>query len=73
MQAPLRSVADGDETDTARGGPTHPTLIRLPAMSALQIAAIIIGVGITIVGWGLLARAVNHFVTLFKLGQSTPR
>ena len=47
-------------------------LTRLPAMSALQIVAIIIGVGITIVGWGLLARAVNHFVTLFKLGQSTP-
>ncbi|NYF98658.1 heterodisulfide reductase-related iron-sulfur binding cluster [Janibacter cremeus] len=41
-------------------------------MSALQIAAIIIGVGITIIGWGLLARAVKHFVTLFKLGQSTP-
>ncbi|WP_338748726.1 heterodisulfide reductase-related iron-sulfur binding cluster [Janibacter alittae] len=41
-------------------------------MSALQIVAIILGVGITIVGWGLLARAVKHFVTLFKLGQSTP-
>ncbi|WP_434965790.1 (Fe-S)-binding protein [Janibacter indicus] len=41
-------------------------------MSALQIVAIILGVGITIVGWGLLARAVKHFVTVFKLGASTP-
>ncbi|WP_435200578.1 heterodisulfide reductase-related iron-sulfur binding cluster [Janibacter sp. GS2] len=41
-------------------------------MSALQIVAIVIGVGITIVGWGLLARVVKHFVTLFKLGKPTP-
>jgi Fe-S oxidoreductase len=40
-------------------------------MSALQIVAIVIGVGITIVGWGLLARAVKHFLTVFKLAQPT--
>ena len=42
-------------------------------MSALQIVAIVLGLGITIVGWGLLARAVKHFVTLFQLGKSTPK
>ena len=41
-------------------------------MSALQIVAIVLGLGITIVGWGLLARVVKHFVTLFKLGKPTP-
>ncbi len=40
-------------------------------MSALQIVAIILGVGITIVGWGLLARAVKHFFSVFTLGQPT--
>ncbi|MDN5717693.1 MAG: (Fe-S)-binding protein, partial [Janibacter sp.] len=40
-------------------------------MSALQIVAIVIGVGITIVGWGLLARAIKHFLTVFKLAQPT--
>ncbi|MBA4085059.1 MAG: iron-sulfur-binding reductase [Kytococcus sp.] len=41
-------------------------------MSALQIVAIILGVGVTIVGWGLLARAVKHFLSVFKLGAPTP-
>ncbi|GAB3109693.1 (Fe-S)-binding protein [Janibacter alkaliphilus] len=37
-------------------------------MSALQILCIVISLGITIVGVGLLVRAVRHFVTTFKLG-----
>ncbi len=38
-------------------------------MSALEIVALVIGLTVTVVGWAMLARAVRHFVSTFKLGQ----
>ncbi len=46
---------------------------RLPGMSALQIVAIVVCLGVTAVAVALLVKTVNHFLATFRLGQPEDR
>ena len=41
-------------------------------MNALQLIAIVLGVGATVVGWSMFLLRIKKFVTFFKLGAATP-
>src|SRR6478672_4029218 len=46
---------------------------RLPGMSALQIVAVVVCLGVTAVAVALLVKTVNHFLATFRLGQPEDR